>query len=204
MAIKVIVFDLGKVLFDFDIPKLSKGISLHSDKSLNELSNFINTRWDSAFAYEKGEMTSTEFYNTVKKNLSFNAPYETFTSIWNDIFTPMEQSINFLKNLKKLHLPVALLSNTNELHFDYLSAKHPEVFDCFNDLHVSHKMSARKPESKIYADVINFYKMNPSEIFFTDDLDINIEAAKSAGIKGYTFKNVEKLTADLQAEGVNV
>jgi putative hydrolase of the HAD superfamily len=201
MAIKVIVFDLGKVLFDFDFGKFSKNVSRHSAKTPPEILNAVEANLNAFYEYETGALSTQVFYDKAKDFFSYNADFETFAADWNDMFTPMDATINFLKGLSaKFH--TALLSNTNELHFNYLSTCFPEVFKYFKDLHLSYKMSARKPERKIYEDVINFYKLAPAEIFFTDDLSVNVEAAKSLGIKAYRFTGVQTLSANLSAEGV--
>ncbi|MCL2389181.1 MAG: HAD hydrolase-like protein [Elusimicrobia bacterium] len=204
MAIKVIVFDLGKVIFDFDINKLSKDISLHSSKPASEIYSIMLAyahKWESLFLYETGKISSQEFYENLKSVFSYNGTYEDFVLAWNSIFTPMENSINFIRSLRKTTpLEIAMLSNTNELHFEYLKNSNPEVFSWFNNFHLSHKMQSRKPESQIYQSLINFYKFSPEEIFFADDLEVNVSAARKHGIKAYTFTTVENLIADLKKE----
>ncbi|MCR4662889.1 MAG: HAD hydrolase-like protein, partial [Endomicrobiaceae bacterium] len=104
---------------------------------------------------------------------------------------------------KKYNL--ALLSNTNDLHFKYLYDIYKDFFDNnFKKLFLSYEMKQRKPEKEIYLSVIDFYKTGPQNIFFTDDNKKNIDVAKKLGIKAYDFETVTKLKDDLKSFGIEI
>lgn len=201
MAIEVIVFDLGKVIFDFDINKLSDGFHLSSKSSKQDVVDLVSGHKDIFINYEKGTLSSREFYNQMVSLLTLYADYDKFRDIWNDIFTPFEDISGFIKILSEKY-PLAILSNTNDLHFEYLKDKYPEIFSYFKDFHLSYKIGARKPDAEIYKKVIDFYNINPANIFFTDDLEKNIISARATGINAYRFEGLEKLKKDLNSLGV--
>ncbi|MDD5020771.1 MAG: HAD hydrolase-like protein [Endomicrobiaceae bacterium] len=201
MAIEVVVFDLGKVIFDFDIDKLSNGFHLSSQRSQQDVIGLISGRKDLFISYEKGLITSQEFYNHMTILLGLQIDYKSFCNIWNDIFTPFCDMFNFINILSKKY-NLAILSNTNILHFEYLQNKYTEIFACFKYLHLSYKMQARKPDVEIYKKVIDFYNIDPAGIFFTDDLDKNINSAKELNISAFKFEGLEKLKEDLNSLGV--
>jgi putative hydrolase of the HAD superfamily len=201
MSIEVIVFDLGKVIFDFDISKLSNDLSRSSTKTYYDINNILSNHWEIVAQYEKGQISSKLFYEKVTDLLGLTMPYDKFCDSWNNIFIPFNDVINFLGLLSKKY-KLSLLSNTNDLHFEYLKNKYPETFNSFKYLHLSYKMQARKPETEIYKKVIDFYNINPSSIFFTDDLDKNINSAKELNISAFKFEGLEKLKEDLNSLGV--
>ncbi len=132
-----------------------------------------------------------------------NLSFEKFSDIWNDIFTPMDDVIELVKSLSTKH-EIALLSNTNELHFDYLYEKYSDFFKSFKKMHLSYLMNLRKPDIDIYKEVMKYHNIEPENMFFTDDNQENIDAAKKTGIKAYTFTNVMKLKQDLRDFGIEV
>ncbi len=199
MTDKVIIFDLGKVIFDYDIDKMARGFLAYSREEKPDFTSI----YPATYLYEKGQISSQEYYNEVVKLLSLeNISFEKFSEIWNEIFTVNEDVVEIIKEISQKN-NVALLSNTNELHFDYLYNLNKNFFDtCFKKLHVSYKMDTRKPEKEIYKKVIDFHKVNPENLFFTDDVINNIEAAKQQGIKAFLFEGAEKLKKDLVSFGI--
>jgi len=201
MPIEVIVFDLGKVIFDFDLSKLSNDLSHSSTKNCHDINNILLNHWEIVAQYEKGQVSSQRFYEMFIKSLELKMPYDQFCDLWNNIFTPFNDVISFLGLLSKKH-DLSLLSNTNDLHFEFLKNKYPQVFQYFTNYHLSYRMNARKPDSEIYQKVIDFYDIEPNKIFFTDDLDINVETAKQLKISAFKFEGLLKLKHDLTLVGV--
>ena len=71
-------------------------------------------------SYEKGQISSVDFYKKIINILSLkNLSFEKFSFIWNDIFSPIKETIELINSLSK-NYELAILSNTNQLHFDYL------------------------------------------------------------------------------------
>ena len=206
MADKVIVFDLGKVIFDYDVKKMPPLWSAYSsNKSLfQDMESFMIKNINLFAKYEKGLISSVDFYKEISSLLEMkNLSFDNFCEIWNDIFTPMDDVIELVKSLSKKY-ELALLSNTNELHFDYLYKDYSGFFKNFKKLHLSYLMNLRKPNIEIYNEVLKYHDIKPENMFFTDDNQENIDAAKKTGIRAYTFKNVMKLKQDLADFGIEV
>lgn len=207
MADKVIVFDLGKVIFDYDVRKILPKLLIYSQEEKSLFQNMIafeNSNEELFAKYEKGQISSVDFYKKISNLLKLkNFPFDKFCEIWNDIFTPMDDVIELVKSLSKKY-ELALLSNTNELHFDYLYKDYSGFFKNFKKLHLSYLMNLRKPDIEIYNEVLKYHNIKPENMFFTDDNQENIDAAKKTGIRAYTFKNVIKLKQDLADFGIEV
>lgn len=205
MTIKVIIFDLGKVLFDYDLNIISKSFLPYAQKKefLKDINNFMKDN-DAFFSrYEKGQISSLSFYEGLSKIVDLNIDYEHFCDLWNNIFTPITEMVSFIPLLHEKYR-LAVLSNTNDLHYEFLKKICPKVFECFDDLFLSYKMNLRKPETEIYNKVIEYCKVKPQDIFFTDDLEVNVNAAKKCGINAFVFKNLEKLKNDFLSVGIEI
>lgn len=206
MSEKVIVFDLGKVIFDYDLDIAARALCSHSSKasSFNSVVDFMTKNEKVLSDYEKGFISSTEFYDSIVGLLGLkNISFEKFSYIFNNIFTPNEDIIDFIQLLSQKY-ELAILSNTNQLHFDYLYNKYKEVFLCFKNMHLSYLMNARKPEKEIYEQVVSLHNTSAENIFFTDDNDENVYSAMICGIKAFSFKNISKLKQDLMSFGIEI
>ncbi|MDR1941474.1 MAG: HAD family phosphatase [Endomicrobium sp.] len=201
MAVKIIVFDLGKVLFDFDLSKFAFAFSKKTPYKPYDINELLFEYANLAFSYEKGDLSSEEFFNIIAQKTHYSGSYNEFCVIWNNIFTPVAATIELAAKTASKY-PVGLLSNTNELHINYLKERYPSVFMLFSKIHLSNEMRVRKPDDEIFKAVIKDYGVKPEEIFFTDDMEINVEAARKNAIKAYTFVSCAQLRQDLAAEGV--
>jgi putative hydrolase of the HAD superfamily len=202
MSTKIIIFDLGNVIFKFDLMKFIKAyIQKIPDHKITNFNELIPTYSEFAYSYEKGSISSLDFYNTLAKQTHYSGTYNEFAFHWNNIFDPIAETIELIATLASKY-KIAILSNTNELHFDYLKVRYSDVFALFNDFFLSYKMHLRKPEGEIYKQVICSYDVLPSEIFFTDDMEENIKAAKKNGINACLFTNPKELAKKLKEEKI--
>jgi HAD superfamily hydrolase (TIGR01549 family) len=203
-GLKAVIFDLGNVLVDFDHTIAAKRISQFSDKTPQEIFDLF---FDSGLTglFEEGKIAPQRFFLGIKDALHLKLEYEDFLSIWNEIFFLTEKNLFVYKIAKALkdNLKIALLTNINALHFDYLKKNYP-VFDVFHHIVTSFEVGARKPHPLIYNKVLELLKVEPKNAFYTDDRSDLIEKANSLGIKGFVFTGVEKLRRDLLSNGISV
>ncbi|MCL2144238.1 MAG: HAD family phosphatase [Endomicrobia bacterium] len=203
MSISVVIFDLGKVVFDFNLSKFTSAFSKKTSKKGEDINKLIFEYWDLAASLETGKITPFDFYEQLAKKTHYSGSYNEFTVIWNDMFTPISGTIEIIA-AAAAEYKLAMLSNTNELHFEFLKGAYPQIFLLFSGFHLSYQMGARKPDGEIYEKIIQYYGVPPEELFFTDDMQVNVDAAKKHGIKAYQFTTPANLIADLRKEGVDV
>ena len=203
MSVKVLVFDLGKVVFNFDLLKFTKLFSKKTPHHLDIINKLLTEYTELAVSYEKGNITSQDFFEAVKEKTHYSGSYSEFCVIWNNIFTPIEQTIELIAKAA-LKYPVGILSNTNELHWEYLKERYQSLFMIFNKIHLSHELHMRKPDDEIFQAIIKDYGVKPEEIFFTDDLAENAAAASKNGIIARQFTGAAKLKQNLEEIGVKL
>jgi putative hydrolase of the HAD superfamily len=200
MSVEIIVFDLGKVIFDFDFEKVIKDYY----KKTNIMPDFTSVSIMKLLEkYELGNIDSQKFFEQFAKESKFNGTYNEFKVLWNNIFTPIADMVEIIGSIAK-NYPLAALSNTNEMHFNYLIDRYPRIFMVFKKLFLSHEMHLRKPDENIYKAVIDYFNVEPSKIFFTDDIFENVEAASKLSIKAYQFTNPKNLIKSLKDEGIRL
>jgi putative hydrolase of the HAD superfamily len=136
--------------------------------------------------------------------LNLRLSYGEFLPIWNEIFflTPQNRAVHSLARSLSANYKLAVLSNINSLHFDYVKEKFP-VFDAFHRVFTSFEFGMIKPHPLIYGKALAELGVTPEETFYTDDRqELIVEAAK-LGIKSFVYKTPEKLKEDLASCGID-
>jgi len=197
---KCFAFDLGKVLFDFDyniaLAKIESRIEVSSQEIIHQL--FFN---DFARDFEKGLIGAHEFYEKFKNAFKLSATYEEFIGNWCDIFSLNKDVVNLVERLSYVY-PVYLISNINELHFEYLHKKHPEVFSLFNGLVLSYQVKSLKPEKEIYQLLRKISGHEYKDIIYVDDRIDLICEAKQLNLACINFTNFSELLSALNLHGI--
>jgi FMN phosphatase YigB (HAD superfamily) len=201
---KALIFDLGKVLIDFDHRIAARRIANFCDRNEKEIFEIF---FDSEITglFEEGKISPVEFYAQIRKFLNLRLNYAEFVFIWNEIFflTKENREVYYLALRLKEKYQTALLSNINILHLEYVKKTFP-VFDAFHLLLASCELKLRKPEVSIYRKAAELLKTRVEEIFYTDDRLELVENARQLGINGFLFKDIRQLKRDLESFGIEV
>lgn len=195
---KLIILDLGNVLINFNHWVAANKFMRFSERNLNDIYNML---FDSPFtkSFEEGRVTPEEFFLAIKNELSLRMDYNAFLPVWNEIFYLTSDNIEayqLVPELKKKY-KVIVLSNINQLHFEYLKENF-RIFDPFDKIVLSYEVGVRKPDPKIYQYALELFSLQPQEAFYIDDrLDL-IEQADRLSIAGVQFKSAQSLKIALE------
>ena len=204
--IKLFVFDLGNVILPFDHRQIGRRLWDTSGKkdtlSVGEIFTTLFSREDGLVnAYETGCMTSAQFFDQLRGLFALDLGFEEFKGIWNPIFRENARVTEAIAYLKAKGYPLFLLSDTNELHFTYVRERYP-VVEAFDAWILSFEVGAKKPEKKIYDAIFARMAVDPGEVFYIDDIERYVEAARGYGIQGTVFRDEESLWRTLGEMGV--
>lgn len=200
--IKAIIFDLGNVLIDFDHKRAAAGIAKFTEKSGQEIYDlFFDSQ--STCLFEEGRILPQEFFLKVREMLNLKIDYATFLTIWNEIFFFTEKNLKVynLARCLKSNYKVALLSNINILHFEYIKRTFP-IFDAFHNIITSFEVGFRKPHPLIYQEALKLLGAPPQNVFYTDDRIDLVESASLLGIRSFVFLGIEQLERNLLENSV--
>ncbi len=202
--IKAVIFDLGRVLVDFDHAIAARRMAAYTDKKPDEIFDMF---FDSGLtgSFEEGKLTPKEFFMQVMELLHCHLAYEQFLPIWNEIFflSDTNRAVYALASGLKRRFKVALVSNINLLHFEYLKDHFP-VFDCFHYIVVSCEAGFRKPDPRIYEQALGLAGVLPQEAFYTDDRPELVAGAGRLGIRSSVFQSIPQLKNDLRTHGIEL
>ncbi len=199
MKIRGVLFDLGNVLIDYRPEIFISRLEAHSKIPAYQLiSYFLTANADAA--YTEGKISSGEFFDRVARELDLECGAEIFRDFWCDIFSAKGEMEALVRAVKKKY-PVWVLSNTNEWHFEFLRPRFP-VLDSIDRFFLSYELKCQKPDPQIYQQVVKQTGFLPQEIFFTDDIQKNVDSARQAGFRSELFRSAEELAAQLTDFGI--
>lgn len=180
-AVKYILLDLGGVLYELDYGRTLRGLGL-SPEALPAL-----LQDPTLAAYEKGEL-STEAFLRGWKNRFAHLTERDLIEAWNAMLLgPLPQAEPILASLASSY-PLALLSNTNDLHLIIVEPQIAPWRKYFVEVFFSNCISRRKPEPESYLYVLNELGWQPQSTLFIDDNSINVHAAQALGCLGYCIE----------------
>lgn len=198
--IKVICLDLGKVIVDYDPTIPLKALGTRSALSLPEIMQVLADR-EPLLLFDRGRYSRADFYRTMCARLRLDVSTGEFERLWTSLFLPEPLlSESFLLSLKRRYR-LLMLSNVNEVHFEFIWKNYPLVRH-IEDRLLSYELGCLKPEPAIYRICIERAGVCPQEIFFADDKPENVEAARQAGIVATCFQSEQQLRLALGQAGV--
>lgn len=183
--IQTLIFDLGNVLLFFDHNKMIKQMAACLSMSTSRTSEIIFNK-KRLHSFEKGEITSRHIFELLLSKSNSSCSYEEMVEAASDIFTPNMPLIAALASFKKQNIRLVLLSNTVDMHIDFVRKKF-NVLDHFDHLILSYEVGCRKPEKAIYLKALEVAQCPKESTLFIDDISENIAAAEKVGIPSYRF-----------------
>ena len=174
----VIVFDLGKVLVDFDYGIAIRRFAERSEAGMEQIQRLVDSPIQVEF--ESGKITTNEFFAAVRDGAGFRGDRAEFVSIFADIFWPMETMIAFFERLKSLGIPTCVFSNTNEIANGHIRERFL-FYSRFDQYVLSFEEGAMKPDEPIYDVVEQRTGESGAGILYIDDRPENIETGRGRG-----------------------
>ncbi len=194
-------FDLGNVLVDFDHQRAVRQLADASGcASAVFQAALLESEWP--HDYERGKLSTAEFCSRLRQETGSDIADDRICLAISDIFQLNRPIVPLLGSLRLSGIPMGLLSNTCDAHWEFLKARPCGVLDLFAIQALSFRLGMIKPEPAIYAEATRLAGVPAEKIFFTDDLEPNVEAARQAGWDAIQFINVEQLVHELRQRGL--
>jgi putative hydrolase of the HAD superfamily len=204
--IKNIIFDLGGVIINLDIPKTISEFNKLSNQPFESIYNQLQQTpvFD---LFDKGQITEKDFFVELKKALQNDVTDEELLFAWNAMLLDFPKHRLELLSKLKPNYRLFLLSNTNESHVlefeKTLVASHgyQNLEPFFEKVYYSCRMNQRKPNAEIFESVLNENNLIAEETLFIDDSPQHVEGALTLGIKAMLLEKnneVEDLLKELK------
>jgi HAD superfamily hydrolase (TIGR01509 family) len=204
--IKNIIFDLGGVIINLDIPKTISEFNKLSNQPFESIYNQLQQTpvFDS---FDKGQITEKDFFVELKKALRNDVTDEELLFAWNAMLLDFPKHRLELLSKLKPNYRLFLLSNTNESHvleFEktlFASHGYQNLEPFFEKVYYSCRMNQRKPNADIFESVLNENNLIAEQTLFIDDSPQHVEGALTLGVKAMLLEKnneVEDLLKELK------
>ena len=198
-----LLFDLGNVLIDIDVPRTRDNLI----RLLRDPDNFDPVQ-EAILKYECGLIRTDLFVNQILSQARRDVQAIDVIEAWNSMLIGMPpHRLDMLLQLRERH-KVYLLSNTNELHITwvhrYLAREHGvERFEetYFDKAFYSHELKDRKPNPSIFQAVAREAGFDPADTLFMDDMPENLVPAEALGFRTHLVQEGEEIGQFLLEEG---
>lgn len=193
-----VYFDLGNVLLFFDHGIAMRNMAKIADVSEEEMHRLIFGT-DLQIQYETGHISGEEFIDSIARSLSKRLDTKAMLGAAADMFVPNANILPVLQAVRDKGLPLGLLSNTCEAHWNWIcERKYPQVHGWFSPVILSYEVKSMKPDGGIYREAAKLVDCDPSKIFFTDDRHDNVDGALQAGWQAVPFTSADRLMEIVQ------
>jgi epoxide hydrolase-like predicted phosphatase len=186
--IRNIIFDLGDVILNIDVPVASLSFARLSGREQAEILTLFKEN-DLFRQFETGLLDEISFRNLIRKLVdSPNWTDEMIDTAWNSLLLDLPaERVELLKKLRSKYR-LFLLSNTSSIHITQVnkileaSTGIKKLDDLFDKVYLSYEMGIMKPDPDIYLQVLKEQNIKAEETLFLDDNADNIKSAAQLGI----------------------
>jgi putative hydrolase of the HAD superfamily len=197
--IRNIIFDMGNVLLAYS-PQTYINTIIEDEGAalavLNEL--FCGREWQELDA---GSISEDFAVECVVRRIPEYAQYVHIAmKDWHTSLKPIEGMSEIIKKLKDKGYKIYLLSNIS-VRFEKFRNE-IEMFKDFDGFVTSAQEKMVKPHKEIYCCLCDRFKLLPEECIFIDDLQVNIDGAKIAGLNTHLFLGAEELYGFFENSGI--
>ncbi|MBN2200064.1 MAG: HAD family phosphatase [Candidatus Aminicenantes bacterium] len=200
--IRVVIFDMGKVLVWFDNAIFFRKLAALAGIPEERVREAAHVKLELVRSFDRGDVSPAEFKERVCSALGLSMTYEAFYEIFNDVFTLIPENAEILRRLKAAGFKTVLLSNTDTERYAFLRRTFPEL-KVFDDYVLSYEVKLLKPEPGMYRETLRRAGAAPGECVFIDDMAVNIEAARALGIPSVHYaRGTTDLEKELKALGL--
>ena len=199
-APKAVVFDVGMVLYEWDLRRLFEKL-IDDEAELDWFcTNVVTPEWH--FQHDAGRPLDDMVPELQAQHPDHAHLIEAYRRRFNETIPgPVDGTHAIARTLMDCGVPVYGLTNFGAEFWDAFRPTAP-IFDGFTDIVVSGREKCAKPDARIYEIAEQRFDHAPQELYFIDDRADNIAAARARGWHGHVFAGAGALEADLRRHGL--
>ncbi|MEO6326464.1 MAG: HAD family phosphatase [Thermoanaerobaculia bacterium] len=196
---RALLLDLGNVLVRFDhgrtLGRIEQATGVPAERLRPHIFGGLERSLD------LGELTSVEFFRLAEDAAGLpRLPDSLWIEAWRDIFEPIPEALALIPRLVP-ELATAVVSNTNELHWDGVLRVSP-VDRLVDALVLSFEVGYVKPDERIWRTALDRLGSAANETTFADDRADLVEAARTFGLDAFVVDSPATLETELGRRGL--
>jgi 2-haloacid dehalogenase len=197
---KAVVFDVGRVLFEWQLAALFEKLIDDRDELDWFLAHVVTEEWH--FEHDRGRALADMVPERIAQFPAYESYINAYATRFNETVPgPVPGSHAIVERLAGAGVPLFCLTNFGDEFWQLFRPTQP-IFDHFEDIIVSGVEKIAKPEPRIYEIVEERSGRAGANLFFTDDNPANIAAARARGWEAHLFTDAASLEVQLQEAGL--
>ncbi len=197
---EAVVFDIGRVLFQWQLGALFEKLIADRDELDWFLANVVTEEWH--FEHDRGRALG----EMIPERIALFPQYEALIRAYGERFNetvpgPVAGTHDLVERLHARGVPLFCLTNFGHEFWEMFGPTQP-IFDRFADIVVSGTEKLAKPDPQIYALTEARCGRPGQALFFTDDNPANIAAARARGWHAHLFTDAAALESQLVEAGL--
>jgi 2-haloacid dehalogenase len=198
--ISAVVFDVGNVLFRWDLRCLFEKLIADRQELDWFLANVVTVEWH--FQHDAGRSLAEMRDERVALFPEHADLIDAYTNRINETIPGVvEGSIEIVDELSASGTPLFAITNFGAEFWDGFHPTQP-VFKHFKDIVVSGVEKMMKPDAAIFELALRRFALAPGQGLFIDDNLANVESARKNGFIAYHFTDAASLRAELERLGL--
>ena len=199
-AIEAVVFDVGRVLYRWDLRILFEQLIEDEERLEFLLSEVVTEQWH--FQHDAGRPLGDMVPARQAQFPDYADALNAYRTRFNETIPgPVPGSLEIVRELHEGDVPLYAITNFGAEFWDGFRPTAP-IFDLFRDIVVSGKERIAKPDERIFALAAQRFRHDPDKMFFIDDNAATIAAARALGWQVHHFLDASRLRNDLEARGL--
>ena len=198
---KAVIFDVGKVLYDWE-PRFLYERLIADDRALDVfLRDVVTKEWH--FQHDAGR----PFAETRRELTALHPEHADLIALWGPRFLdsigdPIPGMAAIVDELDAAAVPLFAITNFSGEFWPPFRAREAALFDRFRDVVVSGDEKLTKPHAAIYHVALERFGLAPEDAVFVDDSPANVAGANAVGMHGVSFADAMTLRGDLVEFGL--
>jgi 2-haloacid dehalogenase len=195
-----VVFDIGRVLFDWNLRHLYAKLIADPAELDWFLANVVTEDWH--FQSDAGRAVAEIVAERIAEFPDHAQLIEAYPARFNETLpAPIPGTHAIVRRLAESGVPLYALTNFGAEFFAGFRPTAP-IFELFGDIVVSGEEGCVKPDARIYEIAEARIGLPPGRLFFIDDNPANVAAAAARGWQAHLFTDAATLERALAAAGL--
>jgi putative hydrolase of the HAD superfamily len=201
---RFVIFDLDDVLCHYDLGKRLRALSQMSGKLPRDIRAAI---WDSGFEDDADSgryISANDYLYEFGRRLGYSLSRAEWIEARRRSMEPCADVLKLAKHLQRTR-KILIFTNNGPLLEESLGELFPEAHRTFGEqLYCSYEFASKKPDPVVYKRLLDRLDIPPSETWFIDDKQSNVEGARLAGLQAHRFVSYEGLAKEALRLGLTL
>lgn len=195
MQVEAVVFDVGRVLYQWHLRHLFEKIVDDRARLETLLGEVVTEEWH--FEHDRGRTLGEMVPERIALYPDFEPEIRAYATRFNETIPgPVPGSHALVERLDARGVPLYAISNFGAEFWAGFRPSEP-IFDRFRDIVVSGEEKLAKPDPAIFALAEARFGRSASTMLFIDDNRANVDAAAACGWHVHHFTDAAALESDL-------